>query len=116
MKYPKGGSSGMNFYTWTKPPAVDVDAIESLGNPGWNFKEYMKYSMMSETYLSHFSDLTIYAVNAINVAASIPQQRTNSRNFLTCTHPSIAEPPGLFILLTLIQWRLYSMTLWSIKV
>ncbi|KIM89885.1 GMC oxidoreductase [Piloderma croceum F 1598] len=45
-----GGSSAMNFYTWSKPPAADVDAIEQLGNPGWNFKEYSKYSLMSETF------------------------------------------------------------------
>jgi hypothetical protein len=41
----------MNFYTWSKPPAADIDAIEKLGNPGWNFKEYSKYSLMSETYV-----------------------------------------------------------------
>jgi hypothetical protein len=46
----EGGSSALNFYTWSKPPAADVDAIEKLGNPGWNFKEYLKYSLMSETY------------------------------------------------------------------
>lgn len=39
----------MNFYLWSKPPAKDVDAIEKLGNPGWNWEEYMKYSMKSET-------------------------------------------------------------------
>jgi len=45
------------FWSRGKGLGADVDAIETLGNPGWNFKEYMKYSMMSETYLSHFSDL-----------------------------------------------------------
>ncbi|KAJ7290529.1 GMC oxidoreductase [Mycena rebaudengoi] len=45
-----GGSSAMNFYAWTKPPAGDVDAIEALGNPGWNWAEYSKYSRMSETF------------------------------------------------------------------
>ncbi|KAJ7841204.1 GMC oxidoreductase [Mycena olivaceomarginata] len=46
-----GGSSAMNFYAWTKPPAGDVDAIEALGNPGWNWTEYSKYTRISETDL-----------------------------------------------------------------
>ncbi|KAJ7145705.1 GMC oxidoreductase [Mycena epipterygia] len=45
-----GGSSGLNFYAWIKPPATDIDAIEKLGNPGWNWKEYLKYSQRSETF------------------------------------------------------------------
>ncbi|KAJ7454339.1 GMC oxidoreductase [Mycena galericulata] len=45
-----GGSSGLNFYAWSKPPAADVDAIEKLGNPGWNWSEYLKYSQRSETF------------------------------------------------------------------
>ncbi|KAF8171014.1 GMC oxidoreductase [Mycena galopus ATCC 62051] len=45
-----GGSSAMNFYAWTKPPAGDVDAIEALGNPGWNWAEYSKYTRISETF------------------------------------------------------------------
>ncbi|KAJ7635367.1 GMC oxidoreductase [Roridomyces roridus] len=45
-----GGSSALNFYAWTKPPAEDVDAIEKLGNPGWNWAEYIKYSKRSETF------------------------------------------------------------------
>ncbi|KAJ6542821.1 GMC oxidoreductase, partial [Mycena capillaripes] len=45
-----GGSSGLNFYAWIKPPAADIDAIEKLGNPGWNWSEYMKYSQRSETF------------------------------------------------------------------
>ncbi|KAJ7637777.1 GMC oxidoreductase [Mycena rosella] len=35
---------------WTKPPAGDVDAIEALGNPGWNWAEYSKYTRISETF------------------------------------------------------------------
>ncbi|KAJ7688612.1 GMC oxidoreductase [Mycena rosella] len=45
-----GGSSGLNFYAWIKPPAGDIDAIEKLGNPGWNWDEYQKYSQKSETF------------------------------------------------------------------
>ncbi|KAJ6501837.1 GMC oxidoreductase [Mycena vulgaris] len=33
-----------------KPPAGDIDAIEKLGNPEWNWKEYQKYSQRSEMF------------------------------------------------------------------
>ncbi|KAJ7230526.1 GMC oxidoreductase [Mycena pura] len=36
--------------SWTKPPARDVNAIEALGNPGWNWEEYSKYTRISETF------------------------------------------------------------------
>ncbi|KAJ7920180.1 GMC oxidoreductase [Mycena leptocephala] len=45
-----GGTSSMNFHAWIKPPASDIDAIEKLGNPGWNWNEYVKYSQRSETF------------------------------------------------------------------
>ncbi|KAJ7635380.1 GMC oxidoreductase [Roridomyces roridus] len=45
-----GGSSALNFYAWIKPPAADIDAIEKLGNPGWNWAEYMTYTKKSETF------------------------------------------------------------------
>ncbi|KAJ6490230.1 GMC oxidoreductase [Mycena vitilis] len=45
-----GGSSGMNFCAWIKPPAADIDAFEKLGNFGWNWEEYKKYSQRSETF------------------------------------------------------------------
>lgn len=50
IEVPKGGTSALNFYTWNKPAAADIDVIEKLGNPGWNFDQYQKYSLMSETY------------------------------------------------------------------
>ena len=43
-----GGSSAMNFCAWTKPHAKDVDAWEKLGNSGWNWEMYHKYSQHSE--------------------------------------------------------------------
>ena len=46
----------MNFYCWIKPPAEDVDAIERLGNPGWNWNNFMKYSQLTEKYaFAHLS-------------------------------------------------------------
>ncbi|KAH9841077.1 GMC oxidoreductase [Rhodofomes roseus] len=45
-----GGSSAMNFYVWTKPPKQAVDAIEELGNPGWNWKSYQELTMRTEDF------------------------------------------------------------------
>lgn len=38
-----GGSSGINFMVYTKPPASDIDDIERLGNPGWSWKGLAPY-------------------------------------------------------------------------
>jgi hypothetical protein len=92
----KGGTSAMNFYVWSKPSAADIDAIEKLGNPGWNFEQYLKYSLMSETYVPGF-DLEVL-VNSVVFAASIPQRRTNSTAILTRILLNIGEPLGLLIL------------------
>ncbi|KAF8872796.1 GMC oxidoreductase [Gymnopilus junonius] len=43
-----GGTSAVNFSFWSKPPATDIDNFEKLGNPGWNWAEYKKYSNKSE--------------------------------------------------------------------
>ncbi|GJE91611.1 GMC family oxidoreductase [Phanerochaete sordida] len=43
-----GGSSAINFMVWTKPPAEEIDDIERLGNPGWNWQNYQKYAQKVE--------------------------------------------------------------------
>ncbi|RDB23961.1 Versicolorin B synthase [Hypsizygus marmoreus] len=53
-----GGSSAVNFHAWSKPPASDVDALEKLGNPGWNWADYLKYSKKSETFIPPVKELT----------------------------------------------------------
>lgn len=45
-----GGSSAMNFFCWIKPPAEDINAFERLGNPGWNWNDYQKYSLQAEKF------------------------------------------------------------------
>ncbi|KAI0049312.1 GMC oxidoreductase [Auriscalpium vulgare] len=46
-----GGSSALNFYVWNRPPAIDIDAWEKLGNPGWNWANYLKYSNKSIKFI-----------------------------------------------------------------
>ncbi|KAI0653729.1 GMC oxidoreductase [Cubamyces menziesii] len=47
-----GGSSGMNFLMWTRPQRQDIDAIEALGNPGWNWERFYEYSKKTERFVS----------------------------------------------------------------
>ncbi|CCM01757.1 uncharacterized protein FIBRA_03823 [Fibroporia radiculosa] len=46
-----GGSSGINFMCWTKPPADEIDDIERLGNPGWNWANQEKYLSRTEGFI-----------------------------------------------------------------
>ncbi|KAI0087638.1 GMC oxidoreductase [Irpex rosettiformis] len=36
-----GGSSGINFLAWYRPPAKDIDDWQTLGNPNWTFSNYL---------------------------------------------------------------------------
>ncbi|KAF9526843.1 GMC oxidoreductase [Crepidotus variabilis] len=45
-----GGTSTINRCCWSKPPKTDIDAFERLGNPGWTWNEFIKYSRKSETF------------------------------------------------------------------
>jgi hypothetical protein len=44
-----GGTSGMNFYAWSKPPAADINNFETLGNKNWTWQNYERYSKLTET-------------------------------------------------------------------
>ncbi|KAI0030336.1 GMC oxidoreductase [Vararia minispora EC-137] len=46
-----GGSSAVNFYNWERPSKADVNIWEELGNPGWNWKNFLRYSMKSEKFI-----------------------------------------------------------------
>ncbi|KZT05773.1 GMC oxidoreductase [Laetiporus sulphureus 93-53] len=46
-----GGSSAINLLGWTRPQREDFDAIEKLGNPGWNFDRFYEYSKKSEKFV-----------------------------------------------------------------
>ncbi|KAI0687618.1 GMC oxidoreductase [Cytidiella melzeri] len=36
-----GGSSAINFMGWFRPPGQDINDWEKLGNPNWNFSNYL---------------------------------------------------------------------------
>ncbi|KAI0316393.1 GMC oxidoreductase [Amylostereum chailletii] len=45
-----GGSSAINFHVFNRPPQIDIDAWESLGNKGWNWKNHLKYSKKTQNF------------------------------------------------------------------
>ncbi|KIJ48404.1 GMC oxidoreductase [Sphaerobolus stellatus SS14] len=49
-----GGSSNMNAMMWTRPGKEEIDASrlawEQLGNPGWNYDNFIKYVKRAENF------------------------------------------------------------------
>ncbi|GJE90581.1 GMC family oxidoreductase [Phanerochaete sordida] len=45
-----GGSSALNIMAYTKPARAELDALEGLGNPGWNWDAYQTYAKKAERF------------------------------------------------------------------
>ncbi|TFK36037.1 alcohol oxidase [Crucibulum laeve] len=45
-----GGSSTINGMQWTRGTASQYDALEKLGNPGWNFASMQRYMRKAEAF------------------------------------------------------------------
>ncbi|EJT96820.1 GMC oxidoreductase [Dacryopinax primogenitus] len=45
-----GGSSACNFMSYMRPPKEDINAWEELGNPGWNWSNFLTYSKRGEGF------------------------------------------------------------------
>ncbi|KAF8574747.1 GMC oxidoreductase [Ramaria rubella] len=52
-----GGSSLLNSMILSRASSGEYDAMEKLGNPGWNWTEFLKYMKKSETTLPPDPDL-----------------------------------------------------------
>ncbi|KAF8580941.1 GMC oxidoreductase [Ramaria rubella] len=52
-----GGSSLLNFMVLNRASSGEYDAMEKLGNHGWNWPEFLKYMKKSETTLPADPDL-----------------------------------------------------------
>ncbi|KAI0788170.1 GMC oxidoreductase [Fomes fomentarius] len=72
-----GGSSGMNFLFWTRPQREEIDAIERLGNSGWNWKRFFEASKRTETFLptplsNHSGYLSLYEPQSVGHSGPVP--------------------------------------------
>ncbi|KAI0033381.1 alcohol oxidase [Vararia minispora EC-137] len=47
-----GGSSALNFLLMGRPSKADIDALETLGNKGWNWDTLLPYFKRSERFVS----------------------------------------------------------------
>ncbi|KAH9849915.1 GMC oxidoreductase [Lenzites betulinus] len=45
-----GGSTLINFLLWTRPQREEIDAVEKLGNTGWNWERFHAASKKAETF------------------------------------------------------------------
>ncbi|KAI1783604.1 GMC oxidoreductase, partial [Ganoderma leucocontextum] len=52
-----GGSSSINFLFWTRPQREEIDALEALGNPGWNWERFFAATKRVETQVNFVSVL-----------------------------------------------------------
>ncbi|VDB94037.1 unnamed protein product [Peniophora sp. CBMAI 1063] len=54
-----GGSSAINLMLWTVPPAKEIDDIERLGNPGWNWKNLDASLKKLEGYIAPTEEIAL---------------------------------------------------------
>ncbi|KAJ7118028.1 alcohol oxidase [Mycena crocata] len=75
-----GGTSMLNLMVLGRGHATEYDAIETLGSPGWNWRELVEYFRKSETFSptpAQISDFSL-DINATTHGTTGPIQRTLS--------------------------------------
>ncbi|RDB15490.1 Glucose oxidase [Hypsizygus marmoreus] len=77
-----GGGSGINLMCWTKPPSGDIDDLERLGNPGWNWKNYEKYANKAEKFVPLPKDSRGLNVENWNVGTDGPLVTAHTKTYL----------------------------------
>lgn len=55
-----GGSSALNLMTWDRGSIPDYDAWQALGNPGWNWKNFIAAMLKVENFQNTKEDETEY--------------------------------------------------------
>ncbi|KAJ7717134.1 hypothetical protein B0H16DRAFT_1740755 [Mycena metata] len=58
-----GGSTLINVMELTRASSVEYDAIEELGNPGWNWNEFLKYFKKSEIFVYSPQEAEAYGMH-----------------------------------------------------
>ncbi|RPD54853.1 GMC oxidoreductase [Lentinus tigrinus ALCF2SS1-7] len=72
-----GGSSCTNFLFWIKPQREEIEAIEKLGNPGWNWERYFEATKRSEVFtpaaMNNFPQyLELYKETSVGTSGPVP--------------------------------------------
>ncbi|OCH93201.1 alcohol oxidase [Obba rivulosa] len=67
-----GGSSAINFQLWNKPAREYLDALTELGNPGWDWESFDKYSKKAERFVKPDHDLEILTYDPAHRGESGP--------------------------------------------
>ncbi|KAH7920518.1 alcohol oxidase [Leucogyrophana mollusca] len=86
-----GGSSGINFLCWTKPPRAEVDDFERLGNPGWNWERFQRALHRLESFQTSTPESA--AAHKINIDS---RTRTTGKDGpIKLSHPATISQPEL---------------------
>jgi len=70
-----GGSSLLNLLAMARPGKVELDALEELGNPGWNWETTLEYMKKSE----HLDPTKLSPEDAVRYAAA-PDPKNHGTN------------------------------------
>lgn len=67
----------MNLLIWTRPQRQDIDAVEKVGNPGWNWENFYKFSKKSERFSPPVNPSSrgyqdLYNANSVGLEGPIP--------------------------------------------
>ncbi|EGN92588.1 hypothetical protein SERLA73DRAFT_190954 [Serpula lacrymans var. lacrymans S7.3] len=97
-----GGSSGVNFLCWMKPPKEEIDDWERLGNPGWNWERYQQKLRGLENFHEkstagrdlNFSDETIGVGGPIHLHYPNTITRPETLGFQTWLNLGVPRAPA----------------------
>ncbi|KAF8145110.1 GMC oxidoreductase [Mycena galopus ATCC 62051] len=94
-----GGSTLINVMELTRASSVEYDAIEELGNPGWNWNEFLKYFKKSETFTYFPQEVEAYGMHFDDNAHGTdgPLKKTFPRCMDTLVQPALQTADTLGI-------------------
>ncbi|KAJ7866370.1 alcohol oxidase [Mycena olivaceomarginata] len=94
-----GGSTLINVMELTRASSVEYDGIEELGNPGWNWNEFLKYFKKSETFTYSSNEVEAYGMHFDDNAHGTngPLKKTFPRYMDTLVQPALQTADTLGI-------------------
>ncbi|PIL32222.1 hypothetical protein GSI_05467 [Ganoderma sinense ZZ0214-1] len=72
-----GGGSSINFLFWTRPQREEIDAVEALGNAGWNWERFFEAAKRAESFHSTAVNndpkfLELYSEKSVGHSGPVP--------------------------------------------